>query len=133
MTTIRLPMPPSVNNLFFNKVSSGGGGRAPTPRYAQWQIDAGWQLKSQHPPKFIGPVRLEYRFNESKTKADLSNLVKAPEDLLVTHNVIEDDRGKYVRDFSARWAMGVDECEITIISLRHEGSGGRLEYVGEGE
>jgi Holliday junction resolvase RusA-like endonuclease len=87
---VRLPVPPSVNNLFSNK--RGGGGRFITPKYRAWRNEAGTLLNIARPIKFGGiPVELAIYIPE-KTRGDLSNRIKALEDLIVAHGLINDDR-----------------------------------------
>lgn len=129
MTTIRLPMPPSLNNAY---PTNKQGRRYKSPRLVAWEQEAWYALLAQKPPKIKGPVRLEYLYNEDETKADLGNLEKIPTDLLVKHGVIEDDRKSIVRDIRKRWAMGVKGCVVTIIDLRAQNAA-ELEYIGEGE
>lgn len=45
---VRLPCPPSTNNLFAN----GRNGRYTTDKYAAWQKDAGWMLNLAKPQSF---------------------------------------------------------------------------------
>jgi Holliday junction resolvase RusA-like endonuclease len=84
---ISLPTPPSTNNLYSNRKA---GGRHKTRAYRQWCNDAGWEVKSQHP----APVHGKYKFflTVPKIRGDVSNRVKAAEDLLVSLGLIDDDR-----------------------------------------
>lgn len=90
MTTILLDsLPPSVNSLFTNVT---GKGRVRTDRYRVWANAAGWQVKAQRPDPVAGNVSLDIICKrKDNRRRDLSNFVKALEDLLVTHGVIEDD------------------------------------------
>lgn len=111
MTTISLPTPPSLNNMFFNVP---GKGRVKTKEYTNWSAAAGWTLITQKPPKIAGPVALSYAFAD-EGRADLGNLEKAVSDLLVTYQVIEDDSRKIVRSIHLEWAASVESgCRITI-------------------
>jgi Holliday junction resolvase RusA-like endonuclease len=86
---IRLPVPPSTNHLFLNVK---GKGRIVAPHYAKWRTEAGWMLKAAKPQPF-GKMHVQLGiFIPEKTRGDLSNRIKALEDLLVTHGVIDDDR-----------------------------------------
>lgn len=128
MTTITLPMPPSLNNSYINNPKTRG--RYKSARLTQWQKDAWFSLIAQKPPKIKGPVMLEYLFEDGGTKADLANLEKAPTDLLVTHGIIEGDGPRIVREIKMRWALGVKGCQVTIVNLRPQAAA-ELEYVGE--
>lgn len=106
---IRLPMPPSTNNLFAN---GKNGGRFKTAAYKAWRTEAGYRLLAQHPEKHKGDVILAMRFGPRIANADVTNRIKAAEDLLVELRVIEDDR--FVVKVSAEWA-DVQGCEIDIV------------------
>lgn len=107
MTTIELSSWISVNNLFQN----ARRGRIMTPEYRLWKDRSGWELLSRRPAKIQGPVSVLYEYREGR--ADLGNLLKAPEDLLVTHGVIEGDGPKIVRDIRMTFA-DVEGVRVTI-------------------
>lgn len=115
MTPIRLPFPPSTNNLFIN----GSKGRFRSQKYADWIAEAGWELARQRPLKVAGPVDLVFHFQDGrdKRKRDVTNLIKAPEDLLVKHGIIEADDNTIVRSVTAFWADTAVGVEITIIPV----------------
>lgn len=110
--TFSLPYPPSVNGLWANSKS---GGRYRTQRYDEWILEAGWELKRQHPTKLKGPVQLDYVFQDAidKRKRDLGNLEKATTDLLVEHRIIEADDHTIVRRINLAWGP-VEGVQITI-------------------
>jgi Holliday junction resolvase RusA-like endonuclease len=112
MTVVTLPMPPSTNNMFIN----GSRGRFRSQKYEEWILEAGWELKRQRPSKCLGPVSLSFEFEEvnGKRKRDISNLIKAPEDLLVKHGVIEADDQFIVRSITVSWSREVHGVRITI-------------------
>jgi Holliday junction resolvase RusA-like endonuclease len=87
-TTLTLPVPPSVNNLFSNSVR----GRFRTPKYKAWLAEAGWKLREQLPDPIMGRVVIIIGVERSNLRADLDNMTKALLDLLTWHKVIEDDR-----------------------------------------
>lgn len=98
MTTIRLQhVPPSTNGLYFNRP---GKGRVKTDRYRTWLQAAGWDLKRYHNIRFSQPVHLDIKIGKLRANADISNRIKALEDLLVTHKVIPGD--------SIQWVKGVN-------------------------
>lgn len=107
-----IPFPPSVNGLFAGKKR-----RFTSGAYKAWQEEAGKTLQLQSPlPAFSGPVSLTFRFGRpDKRRRDLFNLVKAPEDLLVKHGVIEDD--SLVERGTVEWAEDVNGCLIEIRSV----------------
>lgn len=89
--TLDLPCPPSVNALYANVP---GHGRVKTERYRTWLNAAGWAIKMQRPAKIPGPYSMTMIVHrKDKRKRDLSNFVKATEDLLVAHGVVSDDSG----------------------------------------
>ena len=114
VTVIELPFPPAQNNLFINLRK----GRARSQRYDQWIQEAGWELQRQRPPVILGSVVVKYTFNPpDKRRRDLSGLVKAPEDLLVSHGVIEADDTRIVRSFSTHISESVTGVKIEITSV----------------
>jgi Holliday junction resolvase RusA-like endonuclease len=90
MTTLDLPLPPSVNNMFANNPL---GGRFRTTAYRRWASDARWSVIAQTPmPRLVAPpYRVEIELPRGM-RGDISNRVKAIEDLLVAAGVLEDDR-----------------------------------------
>ncbi len=105
---LRLPMPPSVNGLW----KPHGGRFSTSPRYKAWKHDAGWALAQQRPGRVSGPYHFVLLVNRGKTKADLSNLAKAVEDLLVTFDVIDDDRN--AESLILRWGSTEAGVVVTV-------------------
>jgi Holliday junction resolvase RusA-like endonuclease len=109
---VALPWPPSVNNLFLNVQ---GRGRVPTKEYTSWRNAAGWDLKAQRPRKFAEPVEIIVELNPPTRRAfDPDGKLKAPIDLLVTHEVIPDDSIKYVRSVTAKIVPNGAPCTVTV-------------------
>lgn len=105
---ITIPRPPSTNNLYRNI----GRRRARSKAYDKWIAHAGRILALQRPEHVPGPVSIEIKVEKrGKAREDIDNRIKAAVDLLVKHNVIDDDRN--VQKVSAEWA-DVDGCEIMI-------------------
>lgn len=125
MTVIELPMPPSLNNMFIN----GQKGRFRSQKYDEWITEAGWELARQRPAKHVGAVSLSFEFQDSqdKRKRDISNLVKAPEDLLVTHGIIQADDQFTVRKISMEWSDQVKGVRVTITPVASSQAEGRGE------
>ena len=114
LTVINLPFPPSVNHLF----ATVGKRRIRSERYRQWANVAGWQLKEQRPKAIRGPVEITLRIEEkTDRKRDLSNLVKAVEDLLVEHRIIDGDDHRTVRRGVQEWDDTIKGCRVAIRSL----------------
>lgn len=96
---IRLPVPPSTNNLFAN---GRNGGRFKTQAYKQWLRVAGYTLLAQRPEKHSGPVEITIHAPHN-ARRDLGNFEKPLSDLLVEHRIITDDRAKYIRAIHLYW------------------------------
>ena len=91
MTTVfTVPTPPSVNALYRNVP---GRGRVKTSRYKTWINAAGWDVRAQKPPPVPDSVAVNYSVPRPKDRRrhDLGNYEKALSDLLVLHEIIEDD------------------------------------------
>ena len=80
-------LPPSANNLF----ATGPRGRFKSKHYKGWLEAAGWELKQQKPGHVAGPYAMTVTAGRVAKRRDLSNLLKALEDILVAHGVVEDD------------------------------------------
>src|SRR4051812_39161667 len=117
MTVINLPFPPSVNNLFIN----GKSGRFRSQKYDSWIMEAGNEILRQRPKRIEGPVNLLFEFQEGQDRRprDISNLIKAPEDLLVKHGLIQADDNSIVRSVSAKWSAEVEGVRVTVESIFH--------------
>lgn len=65
------------------------------------------------------PVHLTFEVQEGKDRRprDISNLIKAPEDLLVKHGIIEKDDNSIVRSISAKWSDEVEGVRVTVASI----------------
>ncbi len=122
MIVVTLPFPPSTNNLFINT----SRGRIRSSKYDQWATEAGWELLRQRPAKAIGPVSLIFEFEagKDKRKRDITNLLKAPEDLLVKHGIIEADDNTIVQSISANWNAEVTGVRVAIKPLQGNASHG---------
>jgi crossover junction endodeoxyribonuclease RusA len=110
---IALPMSPSTNNLF----CGNGRRRYRSKEYTAWIKEAGWRLSDQRPPQVAGRVSITIEVQEPKTKIrqDCTNRIKAVEDLLVAHSIIEGDDQRFVRNVTVRWAP-VEGVRVTIRS-----------------
>ena len=114
-TVIELPIPPSLNHLF-----AGQKRRYRSPEYEAWITEAGYLLNRQKPAKCLGRVSLVFEVEEPKTKRrqDLSNrCLKAAEDLLVSHGIIEGDDQRFVRKITLEWSPSVTGIRVTITAL----------------
>jgi Holliday junction resolvase RusA-like endonuclease len=110
MISLNLPKPPSVNNLHLNV---RGRGRVKSPKYRAWIEEAGYAVAIARPAKLQGPVSINCEF-EDKGSGDIDNFSKAVLDLLVRHQVIEDDRRSIVRRLNLSWSPEITGCQVTI-------------------
>ena len=105
---IELPIPPSVNNLFFN----AGGKRIISANYLCWKSDAGWRVRQQKPAEFIVPVALTLTILGGKgfpINRDLDNCWKAVQDLLKELCVIPGDSVVWVRELHSYYLPPADK------------------------
>lgn len=92
--TFWLPMPPTANTMFGLR----GHRRFVSKGYAQWKDHAGAHLMMQKPVKHEGQVGFSMWLKHPRNiKWDLDNRIKPVLDLLVTHQIIEDDHSGIVR------------------------------------
>lgn len=114
-----LPFPPSVNGLYFNLKK---GGRVKTTRYQNWIKEATTQLNKQSygvrhvitplTPLFKQPVEVSYVVGRpDKRTRDLSNTLKALDDIMVSYGILKDD--SLIHKFTAEWGE-IDGVFITV-------------------
>jgi crossover junction endodeoxyribonuclease RusA len=107
MLMIKLPFPPSTNTLYRNV---RGRGRVKTARYNTWIAAA--RLNVGPVALIDAKIVLDLTLGRpDRRRRDVSNLIKAVEDLMVKCNVIADD--SQVEEVRARWGQ-VDGCEVRI-------------------
>jgi len=117
--SVVLPMPPTTNNMFVNNPR---GGRFPSKEYKDWQRSAGTPLDGPWPERFEDADDLwwKWRFTVyGLTKvSDLSNRIKAPEDMIVTMTGLKDHKviglHAYREDEHAEWGRCV-MIEVEIV------------------
>ena len=88
VTRFWLPVAPTTNNLYENT----GHGRRKSAGYRSWLNEAGWRIKEQRVQPVPGKrwaLRIEAPVDHRR---DLSNCLKATEDLIVEMGLISDDR-----------------------------------------
>ena len=107
--TLRLPVPPSTNNLFINVKH---GGRVPSPKYRLWKQQAADTLWTQKRKKIEGQVSVRIVVPD-KGRRDLDNFCKACLDFLVNHQFIATDDRHTLRKLEVSWADRND-CEVTV-------------------
>ena len=108
-------IPPSSNNMF----PARGTRRFLSAEYKAWREASGFELIGQRPKSVKGLVELLFQFGlpRSGRRIDVSNRVKACEDLLVSHAVIEGDDQRFVRRIIAEWSEDLPGVIITITPL----------------
>lgn len=108
--TVRVPVPPSANALFVTFRDRGGIRRARTREYKAWANAAGFMVKAQRPNRIAGKVDVRILIPRNNRR-DLSNHVKAVEDLLVGMQLIDDDR--HVQSLDVQW-HDQGECLVVV-------------------
>jgi crossover junction endodeoxyribonuclease RusA len=107
---LSLPFPPSVNTLFPGTVR-----RFKSKRYKAWLAEAGKSLYTQPTRQFTGPVSVRVELGRpDKRVRDLDNYFKAVLDLLVSHDIIEDDC--MIHRLEAYWAE-IEGAKVEIHSI----------------
>ena len=117
MINANLPRPPSTNNLYANNRS---GGRYKTKEYKTWINAAGWDLKTHNHSRISGEVQIAIGLGRERNKdgslsrrrIDAGNFEKAISDLLVRHNLIDDD--SFVSDLRIFWTTEVEPKRAQI-------------------
>lgn len=112
---LRLPLPPSVNNLYptIRDRRTGKLRRIKSDEYKRWLDQADKWLTTQKRTlrKISGPCSILIRIPVSR--ADASNRIKVAEDFLVSRELTDDDK------HNRRVTVEVDEklecCEIIIL------------------
>ena len=88
MILLSLPFPVSVNAMYSNK----GRSRTKSQRYRTWANAAGWDVKAQKQEPIKGPYSLTITlFEKDRKRRDPDNFCKCINDLLVAHELVEDD------------------------------------------
>ena len=109
MITYSLPYPPTTNGLF----ATIGNRRVKSKAYAAWRVEAGWCIRQQGHASVDGSVAILMQcVAPDKRRRDISNLIKAVEDMLVEMRVIEDD--SHVVTVTAAWVRQGLPCLVTV-------------------
>lgn len=88
ITTVTLPWPPALNNLYLNV----GKRRIRTPRYDAWLAEALAAVREQRAKPVFGSFAASIAVRApDRRRRDLDGYFKATLDLLVKAGVIEDD------------------------------------------
>lgn len=121
MIEISIPtMPPSVNYAYATDWQTKR--RFKTKKCRDWEAEAGWWVNARKNKETLkGDVKVTYTFQRKRKKdgtpmkADVSNYIKAPEDLLVSCGVIADD--SLVMSFTAQWSDDVEGVVIVVEAI----------------
>ena len=114
MTEIRLPFPPSVNQMYGAKRGRGRG-RYILPDYANWRTEVYDALSKQKPRPVLGPCQIWIDLDDRR-QGDADNRTKGILDALVEYGTIGGDSKKHVRRVSIGWAK-CDGCRVAIEEL----------------
>lgn len=107
---IELPYPVSTNALWMR--SSTTGQLVKSPRYATWFRSAGNELALQRPGRIEGKYSLEVLVERKSGRRDIDNTIKSISDLLVDHQVIEDD--SLAQRVTIEWSDTAKGAWVTI-------------------
>lgn len=125
MIILDLPLPPPLSSLTTN-ARKGKKGRVPTDRYKTWKRSAGNEINAsrrsrgvQHIPGRVSlSIALSFHdlYNKdgtlSKVRQDISNRIKALEDLIVEHRFVEDDC--YVDDIHVYRSWNIERGRVGL-------------------
>lgn len=115
MHYIRLPLPPSTNNLFASVVIAGRPRRVKTKQYKDWIAAGEKYLLERRLATMPSPVRLIIAVVGKVSRArDLGNFEKATTDLLVSCGVIEGDSLMHVRNIVLSYEPSEEPGEVIV-------------------
>jgi Holliday junction resolvase RusA-like endonuclease len=122
---LEISIPPSVNRLW----RVGRRRVFCSPQYIAWLRTAGWELLTQRPARFTGPVRISIAAGRpDRRRRDLDNIAtKALLDLLVAHRVIDDD--SLVAAISSKWDDNVAAGRVHVDIRRARASRRRQRHA----
>lgn len=113
----RLPIPPSLNNMFHNARGKGKAGRIKTTAYKRWFDQAGWMIKAD---RSATGCQIYGRFAavlliSDKESGDADNRFKAIGDLLVSYGVTEDDKKNHAPLTMRSPSIARETCEVIVV------------------
>ncbi len=111
-----LPLPPSLNNAYFN---AKGRGRVMSTAYRNWKAEAIWAISNAVSlgQAIHGPVCVAIALPE-KMRGDVDNRIKPILDALVASERIDDDRN-VIEVSAGKRLMGKDRAFVSVCaSLR---------------
>lgn len=90
------------------------GRRFKTKEHKQYEEELLWILKGYREPKITGPYSIHFKFHiKNYSRADLSNLIKTTEDIIVKAGLVDDD-SKCVHMVIDKFKADTDYFEFTI-------------------
>lgn len=120
---LTLPLPPSVNALYYNRSKKELGiakaigkplkGRGKTDRYRQWLRTAGNLINAQRPGRIGGAYTLTIIIG-SGAALDLGNAEKAVSDILQEYGIVDNDKKANDIHLSRSEHVGARECRVTV-------------------
>lgn len=105
--------PPSVNASTRNVE---GIGRVKTKAYKDWIKEAGQQILIQRPGRVAGGFHLTMRVRRASLRRDLDNYAKCAIDLLVSMNVVDDDR--HCESINLAWTDEGEGVSVMLVSAQ---------------
>lgn len=105
--------PPSVNASTRNVV---GIGRVKTKAYKDWLKEAGQQILIQRPGRVAGGFHLTMKVRRASLRRDLDNYAKCAIDLLVSMNVVDDDR--HCESINLAWTDEGEGVSVMLVSAQ---------------
>lgn len=111
VASFTLPIPPSLNNIFFSRPH---GGRAKTTDYKNWLETAAWEIRSQRVPTIDGDIRVELVIERPNKSSDIDNRIKPVLDCMQKAGVVSND--KAVVEIRAKWG-DVKGCKVTVYTV----------------
>lgn len=111
---LKLPFPPSVNNLF----NTVGRRRIPTEFYQAWQRECRGEIMVQKVRPITGPVHVRIDLvAPDNRRRDADNCAKGVIDTLVKAGLIEDDDNRFLRRLNIGWELEGSPCTVTVTSI----------------
>lgn len=111
--SLQFSAPPSVNASTRNVP---GIGRVKTKAYKDWIKEAGQQILIQRPGRVAGGFHLTMKVRRASLRRDLDNYAKCAIDLLVSMNVVDDDR--HCESINLSWTDEGEGVQIMIVSAQ---------------
>lgn len=109
----RLPVPPSLNNMFVN-IAKANRARVRSSNYKLWAQEAGWLIRADRIRRVDGRFAVALLISD-KESGDADNRFKAVGDLLVSHGVTEDDKKNDLPLTMRCDGVARKTCEVIVV------------------